>query len=64
MFATSPGMFRWCFTCCGEQLFEMPPCEDGHGEDCLDLACVACGHAIVVGVLVADPGVSLEVRAA
>jgi len=35
----------------------MPPCQDDHGFDCLDLACVECGHAIVVGVLIADGGV-------
>ena len=38
---------RWCAGCGDEQVFEVPPCEDGHGEDCLDLACVACGFAIV-----------------
>ena len=55
---------RWCVSCRGEQFFEVPPCEDGHGEDCLDLSCVECGHAIVVGVLLADDEVLLEVRAA
>lgn len=42
---------RWCGPCQAEQLFELPPCEDGHGFDCPDLACVECGAAIVVGVL-------------
>lgn len=54
---------RWCATCRCEQPFEVPPCEDGHGEDCLDLACLSCGHALVVGVLVADTSV-LDLRAA
>lgn len=54
---------RWCACCLSEQLFEVPPCEDGHGEGCLDLACVACGHAVVVGVQVADVQV-LDLRAA
>lgn len=45
---------RWCASCATETLFEQPPCEDGHGEDCLDLACVECGAAVVVGVLVTD----------
>ncbi len=45
---------RWCPECADERSFEMPPCEDGHGADCLDLACLDCAFAIVVGVLVAD----------
>lgn len=44
---------RWCAVCAGQTAFEVPPCEDGHGTDCLDLACVDCGHAIVVGLFVA-----------
>lgn len=55
---------RWCSPCGGETLFEVPPCEDGHGEDCLDLSCVDCGHAVVVGILLSDSDVLLEVRAA
>ena len=44
---------RWCAVCEAEQGFEAPPCEDGHGTGCPDLACVECGHAIIVGVLLA-----------
>ena len=55
---------RWCAPCGSETDFEVPPCEDGHGEDCLDLACVECGHAIIVGVLLSDDEVLVEVRAA
>ena len=55
---------RWCAQCSDERPFEVPPCEDGHGLDCLDLACVDCGHAIVVGVLLADQVVALELVAA
>ncbi len=40
---------RWCSPCGQEQPFEVPDCQDGHGEDCLDLACVECGHAVVAG---------------
>ena len=40
---------RWCGDCKDERTFEMPPCEDGHGDDCLDLACGECGFAIVLG---------------
>ena len=54
----------WCAACQDETPFEMPPCEDGHGADCLDLACVECGHAVVVGVLVEDDVVVLEAAAA
>ncbi len=49
MFSTSP--LYWCSPCGAEQFFDSPPCEDGHGEECLDLACTVCGHAIVVGVV-------------
>ncbi len=54
----------WCTPCGTEQLFEQPPCEDGHGEACLDLACTVCGHGIVVGVFVSPAEVALEIRAA
>ncbi len=56
--------FRWCAGCDEEQVFVMPPCEDEHGLDCLDLACVACGHAIVVGVLILTPEEHMLVAAA
>ena len=46
---TVDAMTNWCPECVDECSFEMPPCEDGHGADCLDLACVECGFAIVVG---------------
>ena len=55
---------RWCAECSDERPFEVPPCEDGHGLDCLDLACVDCGHAIVVGMLVGDEVVVVELAAA
>jgi hypothetical protein len=35
--------FRWCADCQAETVFELPPCEDGHGADCIDLACAECG---------------------
>ena len=55
---------RRCGDCQDERVFEMPPCEDGHGIDCLDLACVDCGSAVVVGVLALDAPVVLQVQAA
>ena len=45
---------RWCAECNDERHFETPPCEDDHGPDCLDLSCVDCGAAIVLGVLVTE----------
>lgn len=53
---------RFCGPCGDDRPFEVPPCEDGHGLDCLDLACVECGHAIVVGF--ADDAVLVELAAA
>jgi hypothetical protein len=44
-------VFRWCAGCQADTPFEVPPCEDGHGADCVDLACVECGLALVAGVL-------------
>ena len=51
MRATVLGMeIRWCAECKDDKPFEVPPCADGHGVDCLDLACLECGFAIVVGI--------------
>ena len=55
---------RWCGDCRDERVFEVPPCEDGHGLDCLDLACVDCGSAVVVGVLISHAPEILQVQAA
>jgi hypothetical protein len=56
--------FRWCAACATKTLFEQPPCEDGHGEECLDLSCVECGHAVVLGLATTDEAVAAGVRAA
>ena len=45
---------RWCGDCQDDRVFEVPPCEDGHGLDCLDLSCVDCGSAVVIGLLIVD----------
>ena len=55
---------RFCPECTDERPFEVPPCEDGHGADCFDLACVDCGFAVVVGVLVVEPGAAPQLVAA
>ncbi len=36
-----------CPTCGDDREFAAPPCDDGHGVDCPDLACVVCGYAVV-----------------
>ena len=41
---------RWCAECADETVFEVPPCEDGHGVDCLDVVCTTCGLGLVLGL--------------
>lgn len=38
----------YCDTCEGVQPFEAPPCVDGHGADCPELACTGCGAAVLI----------------
>jgi hypothetical protein len=54
---------RWCADCSAERPFEVPPCDDGHGADCPDLACTGCGAALVVGVVDVGLAVAQGVRA-
>lgn len=42
----------FCATCRTEMLFVVPPCADGHDEDCPELACTGCGTAVFVAPLV------------
>lgn len=37
-----------CDTCGTEMLFEVPPCVDGHGDDCPELVCTGCGSALLM----------------
>jgi hypothetical protein len=41
----------WCTTCRADMAFEQPACleDHGHGVDCPEWACVACGEAVFVG---------------
>ena len=55
---------RWCGDCRDDRVFEVPPCEDGHGDDCLDLACVDCGSAVVVGIMGLEAPLVLPAQAA
>jgi hypothetical protein len=43
-------LLLYCPTCARESLAETPPCQDGHGGQCPDRACVDCGTALVVDV--------------
>jgi hypothetical protein len=42
---------RHCSTCGDERPFERPPCVDGHGDLCPELACTGCGMAVVIADL-------------
>jgi hypothetical protein len=44
-----PTSARPCPRCGDERAFETPPCTDGHGPDCAELACRDCGTALLVG---------------
>lgn len=37
-----------CPTCGDIRVFEQPPCRDGHGQDCPEWACTACGTALLL----------------
>ena len=47
-----PSQVRSCPSCREERAFEAPPCGDGHGPDCAELACRDCGAALLVDPLV------------
>jgi hypothetical protein len=38
----------YCDTCESVQLFEVPPCVDGHDADCPELVCTGCGTAMLI----------------
>lgn len=42
----------YCATCETEMLFEVPPCLDGHDDDCPELMCTGCGTAIILAPIV------------
>jgi len=47
---TTPQLL-FCPDCAADRSFESPGCQDGHGLDCLELACVECGAAVLLGSL-------------
>ncbi|MDQ1679712.1 MAG: hypothetical protein QOI42_571 [Frankiaceae bacterium] len=51
--------FLPCPTCADEQPFDQPGCQDGHGRDCPEWFCRACGEAIVVDSPVVDSPVAI-----
>ena len=40
--------YRLCLSCGDERRFDCPPCLDGHGAECPELACVDCGAALLI----------------
>ena len=50
-----PTQLRLCPSCGDERVFEAPPCADGHGPDCAELACLDCGAALIVGPAAIGP---------
>ena len=40
--------FVHCPICEQESPVEMPPCQDGHGDDCPERLCTACGYMLTV----------------
>jgi hypothetical protein len=41
----------YCAVCQAETAVELPPCPDGHGEDCAERLCTACSTAVFAGVV-------------
>ena len=50
-----PTLTRQCPCCGDERAFETPPCADGHGPDCAELACRDCGTALLVDPMLWPP---------
>jgi hypothetical protein len=45
------GMIElYCSECADFEVFEQPPCVDGHGADCPEWLCVICGTAVLIDV--------------
>ena len=40
----------YCPECAELEAFEQPPCVDGHGADCPEWLCLACGTALLINV--------------
>jgi len=45
----STGLIEaYCPDCAELELFEQPPCVDGHGADCPEWLCLTCGTALLI----------------
>jgi len=53
------AVLRWCSSCAAAREFVALECFDGHGEDCPERACMVCGVALLVPVLI-EPQVVVE----
>lgn len=43
------GMIEmYCPDCAELEVFEQPPCVDGHGVDCPEWLCLNCGTALLI----------------
>jgi hypothetical protein len=40
----------YCPECAELEVFEQPPCADGHGADCPEWVCLTCGTALLINV--------------
>ena len=51
----------YCAACDAVMLFEAPPCDDDHPDECPELVCTGCGSAVLIApvtvhVLLRTPG--------
>lgn len=56
------GLVLDCAECRGARVFHQPDCDDGHGGDCPEWACLECGHGVSTSVVLAQeaPPVALS----
>ncbi len=52
--AVTGALTRHCSSCGTERTFQQPPCVDGHGDNCPEWSCVACGEVLLVGIPLID----------
>jgi hypothetical protein len=51
------GMIEvYCPDCAELEVFEQPPCVDGHGVDCPEWLCLTCGAALLIDLPVEPVG--------
>lgn len=52
-----------CPDCASDAGFDRPECVDGHGSECPERACRACGAALLIGPAVSSGPVPVPVHA-